>query len=77
MRSQCDVCGNEYANAFEVRTPDGATHVFDSIECAAHRIAPVCAHCGCLILGHGVENDSHVFCCAACARQVGADPVRA
>jgi hypothetical protein len=29
----CDVCGNDYDKAFEVRTPDG-THTFDSFECA-------------------------------------------
>lgn len=77
MMSQCVVCGNVYDHAFEVRTADGASYVFDSIECAAHKIAPVCAHCGCRILGHGVENDSQVFCCAACAREVGAGAVRA
>jgi hypothetical protein len=31
----CDVCGNDYDKAFEVRA-GGATHVFDSFECAIH-----------------------------------------
>ena len=67
----CDVCGNEYDKAFEVRSADGATHVFDSFECAIHALAPTCEHCGCRILGHGVEADSRMFCCARCAMEVG------
>lgn len=31
------------------------THVFDSFECAIHRLAPVCEHCGCKIIGHGLQ----------------------
>jgi len=49
----CDVCGNDFDNAFTVRTAAGEELTFDSIECAAHRIAPACTHCGCRILGHG------------------------
>jgi hypothetical protein len=67
----CDVCGNEYDRAFSVTTAGGESFTFDSIECAAHRIAPACAHCGCRILGHGVQADGAVFCCANCARQAG------
>jgi len=73
----CEVCGNDYDKTVEVRTPDGASHVFDSLECAAHSIAPVCAHCGCRILGHGVEATGRTFCCAACARGAGVEAVRA
>jgi hypothetical protein len=51
----CDVCGNDYQLAFEVIAADGTHYVFDSLECAIHRIAPACAHCGCRIVGHGIE----------------------
>ena len=44
---------------------------FDSFECAIHAMAPTCAHCGCKIVGHGVEDDGTVFCCANCAEQAG------
>ncbi|MDV6013019.1 Prokaryotic metallothionein [Haloechinothrix sp. LS1_15] len=64
----CDVCGNDYWMAFEVHTASGHRHTFDSIECAAQRIAPECEHCRCRILGHGVEIDGRFFCCAHCAR---------
>jgi len=64
----CEVCGNEYRGAFEVRTADKVTHVFDSFECAIHGVAPTCEHCGCRVIGHGVESGEHVFCCAHCAR---------
>ena len=52
--AQSEVCGNDYDKSFEV-TLAGRTHVFDSFECAIHALAPVCAHCGCKIVGHGAE----------------------
>lgn len=66
----CEVCGNEYDKAFEVHR-DGEAHFFDSFECAIHALAPVCAHCGCRVIGHGVESDSSIFCCAHCASEAG------
>jgi hypothetical protein len=74
--AQCATCGNDYDKAFTVRTADGAEHAFDSIECAAQRIAPACAHCGCRVLVHGVEAADLVFCCAACAQRAGYDGLR-
>jgi hypothetical protein len=62
------VCGNDYDKAFEV-TAAGGRHVFDSFECAIHRLAPVCDHCGCRTIGHGVEADGAFYCCAHCARE--------
>lgn len=67
----CDVCGNMYDGAFRLTTSDGRAFTFDSLECAAHKIAPVCAHCGCRILGHGVQVDATTYCCSHCERQVG------
>lgn len=66
----CEVCGNEYDKAFEVRAA-GAVHVFDSFECAMHRMAPICEHCGVKVAGHGVETDGQFYCCAHCARAEG------
>ncbi|MFD9963277.1 Prokaryotic metallothionein [Amycolatopsis sp. NPDC058986] len=68
----CDVCGNDYRMAFEVRTVGGATHTFDSFECAITKLAPVCEHCGCRILGHGAEVAGRFYCCAHCARTADA-----
>jgi hypothetical protein len=73
--AQCDVCGNDYDKAFQITTA-GATHTFDSFECAIHRLAPVCEHCGCKVVGHGVEASGHYFCCAHCARHAGVTSVR-
>jgi hypothetical protein len=67
---RCDVCGNEYDKAFTV-TVDGQTHTFDCFECAIHALAPTCAHCGCKIIGHGVEHEEDMFCCAHCAKHAG------
>lgn len=69
--ARCDVCGNDYPLSFEVIDADGRHAVFDSIECAAHRIAPTCAHCGCRVLGHGIQDGERIFCCASCSRQAG------
>jgi hypothetical protein len=66
----CEVCGNEYDKAFQV-TAKGSTHTFDSFECAIHALAPLCEHCGCRIVGHGMEQDSRMFCCAHCAAKSG------
>ena len=66
--ARCDVCGNDYDKAFQV-VAAGRTHTFDSFECAIHAVAPTCEHCGCKILGHGVEADGRMFCCAHCARE--------
>jgi hypothetical protein len=66
----CDVCGNEYDKTFQV-IQFGKTHTFDSFECAIHALAPVCAHCGCRVMGHGVEADGTYYCCAHCAKQSG------
>jgi hypothetical protein len=70
----CEVCGNEYDKAFEV-VRDGESHTFDSFECAIHALAPRCAHCGCAIIGHGVEADGKIFCCAHCASEAGVEGV--
>jgi phage terminase large subunit GpA-like protein len=66
----CEVCGNDYWLSFEVHTTGGAVHVFDSFECAIHRLAPICEHCECRIIGHGVEVGGRFFCCAHGARSV-------
>jgi len=71
----CEVCGNEYDKAFTV-TMAGRAHTFDSFECAIHALAPACAHCGCKVVGHGVEQGGNVFCCAQCARHQGAQGLR-
>lgn len=72
--ARCDVCGNNYDKSFEVRS-QGATHTFDSFECAIHKLAPTCGHCGCRIVGHGIEAGTAMYCCANCARQSGAKNV--
>jgi hypothetical protein len=67
---KCEVCGNDYDKAMEI-TVDGASHVFDSFECAIHALAPECDHCGCKIVGHGIESNNSFFCCAHCAHEEG------
>lgn len=50
---------------------DQETFSFDSFECAIHTLAPICACCGCRVLGHGVEGNGAIYCCAHCARTEG------
>jgi hypothetical protein len=66
----CEVCGNDYDKAFEV-TKGGESHTFDSFECAIQALAPTCDHCDCRIIGHGVEANGSIFCCAHCAEREG------
>jgi hypothetical protein len=68
----CETCGNVYDKAFQV-VIDGETHTFDSFECAIQLLAPTCGHCGCRIIGHGVESEGTCFCCASCAQQGGGE----
>jgi hypothetical protein len=68
--AKCEVCGNDYNRSFEV-VAAGEKHVFDSFECAIHRLAPLCAHCGCRIVGHGHEAHGKFYCCAHCGRLAG------
>lgn len=68
---KCDVCGNDYDNAFTV-TQGSRIGVFDSFECAIHAMAPRCAHCDCRVIGHGVEANGRIWCCAHCAEHDGA-----
>lgn len=67
---KCDMCGNDYPQAFQV-TMRGKTSTFDSFECAIHMLAPECGHCGCKIVGHGVEVEGKYYCCAHCAKESG------
>ena len=66
----CDVCGNDYDKSFQV-SKSGKTMTFDSFECAIQALAPRCEHCGCRVIGHGVEASGKIFCCAHCAKHTG------
>jgi len=50
--------------------PESVTPLI-GFECAIHSLAPVCPHCNCRIVGHGVEADGKIFCCVHCARASG------
>jgi hypothetical protein len=67
---KCEVCGNDYDKSFQV-IRGNQSHTFDCFECAIHALAPVCVHCGCKIIGHGMESEGKFYCCAFCARQSG------
>jgi len=73
--ASCEVCGNEYYLSFDVIMGD-ERFTFDSFECAIQRLAPHCEHCGCRIIGHGVEAHKKFYCCANCARQSGVQGVK-
>ena len=73
--TQCETCGNAYDKAFEVVLA-GKSHTFDSFECAAEKLAPRCGHCNCRILGHGMEKENRMYCCANCANAEGAKELR-
>lgn len=72
----CETCGNDYSKPIEVRR-GSVSMVFDCFECAIHRLAPKCDHCGCKIIGHGVDVGETIYCCDHCARAgKGLEPSR-
>lgn len=73
--ARCEQCGNEYDRTFEF-VQAGKSHIFDSFECAIQAMAPTCAHCGCRIVGHGVQSDGSIYCCANCARESGTSKLK-
>ena len=73
--ARCETCHNEYDKAFQI-SKAGKTHTFDSFECAIHALAPTCEHCGCRIIGHGVEAAGSMYWCAHCANQKGVTAVQ-
>jgi hypothetical protein len=68
--AMCHVCGNNYDKAFTVNM-GGEEYVFDCFECAIHALAPTCPHCGCKVIGHGVEANAAIYCCVNCAEHEG------
>ena len=49
----CEVCGNDYDKTFELIAA-GERHIFDSFECAIHRMAPT-VNTAARVIGHGAE----------------------
>jgi hypothetical protein len=68
--AQCETCGNEYDNSFDV-IMHGKKHTFDSFECAIHALAPTCRNCGIRVVGHGLQAGSDIYCCDHCAEHAG------
>jgi hypothetical protein len=60
-----------YDKSFELTLIDGQRLVFDCFECAINVVAVACTHCGCKIIGHGMEADGRFYCCAHCAKRSG------
>ena len=73
---KCDSCGNQYDKTFELII-QGKSYTFDSFECAIRTVAPRCEHCAVPIIGHGLEKDGRMFCCAHCARSAASSPTDA
>ena len=67
---RCETCHNDYDKSFQV-VMEGKSHTFDSFECAIYALAPPCSHCGCKIVGHGLEAEGTYYCCGHCAHESG------
>ncbi len=63
----CETCGNEYGKTFSIKAED-QWYDFDCFECAIQKLAPRCRHCSVMVIGHGVEKESQIFCCDHCVR---------
>ena len=68
----CERCGNTYDKTFAIVASDGGpARRFDCFECAIDTLAPLCAHCGLRVIGHGLAQGDRIFCCGSCARMEG------
>jgi hypothetical protein len=65
------MCGHEYDKAIFV-VMGGKAHTFDCFECAIYSLAPLCARCGCRVVGRGLERQSAFYCSAHCANSASA-----
>lgn len=72
---ECENCGNDYDKPLMIQY-QGTDHAFDCFECAINELAPSCKNCGTRIIGHGLEADSQMFCCAHCAAKSGHSEMR-
>lgn len=70
QESKCENCGNNYDKAFQI-VLGNEKHTFDSFECAINVMAPRCTHCNTRIIGHGLEENGQMYCCAHCASHDG------
>lgn len=70
MAETCDVCGNHYDKLMTIQA-QGKEGKFDCFECAIQALAPLCEQCGVRVLGHGLEEEDEIYCCANCARMAG------
>lgn len=66
----CEVCGNENDNSIQVHIKR-QQHTFDTLESAIQGGSPTCSHCSCRLIGHGIEVEDRMFCCAHCAAEAG------
>ena len=73
--AKCDVCGNDYDKPIKI-SQGARTMTFDSFECAIEAMAPRCGHCNCRVIGHGVEAQGKVFCCAHCSQMAGVSGIK-
>jgi len=64
--SQCSVCEIEYDKCLDINY-GGEYYSFCCFECAIHKLAPPCGHCGCRVIGHGTEQRGSIYCCEKCA----------
>ena len=67
---QCHVCGLESESALKINY-NGGNFQFDCFECAIYELAPSCAHCGLIVLSHGVRVNQQLYCSGSCARFQG------
>ena len=66
--TKSETCGNDY----ERLSKSGSTAKNTSsiaFECVIRALAPTRPHCGCRIVGRGVEKNEAIYCCAHCASE--------
>ena len=74
--ARCDVCGNDYDKSFQIVQGRQVAHFRQLRMRHSWHLRRRVSHCGCRIIGHGMEAHGEFFCCAYCAKQSGAPQMK-
>lgn len=67
QKGRCVNCGVNIEKDY-ILFINGAEFTFDSFECAVNFVAPRCANCNTIIMGHGIKSAEDIYCSTFCSQ---------
>lgn len=74
QEARCVNCGFNIEKDY-ILFINGTEYTFDSFECAVNFVAPRCANCNSIIMGHGIKYSDEIFCSQICSKDENHSPV--